>query len=59
MVYAADEDTLEVSLKPVLETYVRETSELVYLTVNGEKIVSTYDHPYYVMDKGFVNANEL
>ena len=30
MVYAADEDTLEVSLKPVLETYVRETSELVY-----------------------------
>ena len=59
MVYVADENTLEVALKPVIETYVRETSELVYLTVNGEKIVSTYDHPYFVKNKGFVNANAL
>ena len=59
LVYAADADTLEVSLKPVLETYVRETSELVHITVDGEKIVSTHDHPYYVNEKGFVSAELL
>jgi hypothetical protein len=59
LVYAADADTLEVSLKPVLETYIRETSHLVHITVNGEEIVSTFDHPYYVKGKGFVNAVDL
>ena len=59
MVYAADAETLEVSLKPVLETYIRETSHLVHLTINGENIISTYDHPYYVKDKGFVSAESL
>ena len=59
LVYAANADTLEVSLKPVLETYIRETSDLVHITVNGEEIVSTFDHPYYVKDKGFVNAADL
>ena len=59
MVYAADAETLEVSLKPVLETYIRETSHLVHLTINGENIISTYDHPYYVKDKGFVSAEAL
>ena len=56
MVYAAN---VEVSLKPVLETYIRETSHLVHLTINGENIISTYDHPYYVKDKGFVSAEAL
>ena len=59
LVYAADEESLEVSLKPVLETYIRETSSLVHITVNGEEIVSTFDHPYYVKGKGFINAVEL
>ena len=59
MVYAANADTLEVALKPVLETYVRETSTLVHITVNGEKIISTFDHPYYVKGQGFVNAVDL
>ena len=59
MVYAADAETLEVSTKQVLETYIRETSSLVHLTINGENIISTYDHPYYVKDKGFVSAEAL
>lgn len=59
MVYAADADTLEVSLQPVLETYIRETSKLVHITVNGEEIISNYDHPYYVRGKGFVSAEAL
>ena len=39
MVYAADAETLEVSTKQVLETYIRETSSLVHLTINGENII--------------------
>ena len=59
MVYAADAETLEVSTKQVLETYIMETSSLVHLTINGENIISTYDHPYYVKDRGFVSAEAL
>lgn len=59
LVYAANEETLEVSLKPVLETYIRESSNLIHVTVNGEEIISTYDHPYYVKKKGFVSAEAL
>ena len=33
---------------PVLETYIREVTTLVHLTVNGEEIVATVDHPFYV-----------
>ena len=29
------------------------------MKVNGETIVSTFDHPYYVKDKGFVSAEAL
>ena len=59
IVYAADEESLDVSLKPVLETYIMETSSLIHITVNGEEIISTYDHPYYVNKKGFVSAELL
>ena len=59
LVYAANSETLEVSLKPVLETYIRKTSNLVHLTINGERIISTSDHPYYVKGKGFINAEAL
>ncbi len=59
MVYAADADTLEVSLQPVLETYIRETSNLVHITVNEENIISTFDHPYFVKGEGFVSAENL
>ena len=59
LVYAADEETLEVSSQPVLETYIRKTSNLIHITVNGENIISTFDHPYYVRGKGFVSAERL
>ncbi|MBR0529341.1 MAG: hypothetical protein IJJ76_06180 [Ruminococcus sp.] len=59
MVYSAHEETLEYGIKPVVETYIRETSHLVHITVNGEEIVSTVDHPYYVKGKGFVKAADL
>ena len=45
--------------KTVLETYIREVTTLVHLTVNGEEIVTTETHPFYVKNRGFVNAGEL
>ena len=45
--------------KKVLEKYVRKTRELVHIVVGGEKIVSTADHPYFVVGRGFVNAGQL
>ena len=38
-------ETMETSPKTVLETYIREVTTLVHLTVNGEEIVATVDHP--------------
>lgn len=59
MVYAAHEETLEYGIRPVVETYVRETDTLVHITVGGEEIISTVDHPYFVKNKGFVKAIDL
>ena len=50
---------METSPKTVLETYIREVTTLVHLTVNGEEIVTTVDHPFYVNSRGFVKAGEL
>ena len=59
MVIATDPETGVTAPKAVLETYIRKTSHLVHVTVCGETIVSTYDHPYYVKGKNFVNACDL
>ena len=58
-VVSTDPDTMEVAEKVVIETYVHETNEVVHLTVNGEVITSTLDHPFYVQDAGFVGAGDL
>ena len=50
---------LNLQRTPVLETYIREVTTLVHLTVNGEEIVTTVDHPFYVNSRGFVKAGEL
>ena len=58
-VISTDPETMKTSPKTVLETYIREVTTLVHLTVNGEEIITTIDHPFYVKDKGFVKAGEL
>lgn len=45
--------------KTVLETYIREDNKLIHLVINGEEIITTVDHPFYVNYRGFVNAGEL
>ena len=58
-VWAWDEETGKVALKPVLETYINKTYELIHVFVNGEEIVSTPGHPFYSPVKGWTNAVHL
>jgi len=45
-VIATNPETFEVAEKIVLETYVRETTELLHLTINREVIKTTFEHPF-------------
>ena len=58
-VISTDPETFETAEKTVLETYIREDSKLIHLTINGEELVTTETHPFYVNHRGFVNAGEL
>ena len=58
-VYAHNTDTGETALKEVLQTYVNETNELIHVTVDGEEIVTTPSHPFYVPRQGWTDAIHL
>ena len=58
-VWAWDEETDNVALKQVVETYINETTELTHVFVNGEEIVATPSHPFYCPTKGWTDAAHL
>jgi hypothetical protein len=58
-VISTDPETMETSPKTVPETYIKEVTTLVHLNVNGEEIITTVDHPFYVKNQGFIKAGEL
>lgn len=59
IIISTNPDTLETAEKSVIETYIRQVDTLVHLTINGEEIVTTVDHPFYVQSRGFINAGNL
>ena len=59
LVWAWDEKTGDVALKPVVETYINETTELTHIFVSGEEIVATPTHPFYCPVKGWTDAAHL
>lgn len=59
LVWAWDEETGDVSLKPVKQLFVNESDELIHLTINGETITTTPSHPFYVAHKGWYAAVDL
>ena len=59
LVWATDPDTGENALKRVVRTFKNESEELVHLTVNGEEIVTTPGHPFWVPVKGWTKAIQL
>ena len=58
-VWSWSEETGDVSLKQVVRTFVKESDELVHLTVNGEEITCTKEHPFYSPKKGWTAACQL
>ena len=59
LVLAFDEQTGEQSFKSVARLFRNTTSEWYHITVNGEVIICTADHPFYVAGLGFVPAKDL
>lgn len=58
-VLAYDEETGEQAYKPVVRLFRNETKEWYHVFVNGEEIVCTGGHPFYVVGKGFIEARKL
>jgi len=58
-VWASDLETGETELKPVVQLFRNETDEWVHVTVNGEEIVCTSEHPFYSPVKGWTAACQL
>ena len=58
-VWATNPETGETILKEVVQTFRNEANELVRVTVNGEEIICTPTHPFYVPVKGWTAACEL
>ena len=58
-VLAYDEETGEQCYKEVVRLFRNKTQEWHHVFVNGEEIVCTAEHPFYVEGKGFVPAREL
>ena len=48
----------DIEYKQVLQTFVKETSNLVDIYIDGEKI-TTEEHPFWVPDVGWVAAKDL
>ena len=59
MVWAWDEETGDVALKKVVETYENTTEALVHVHVKGEEIITTPSHPFYSPVKGWTDAVHL
>ncbi|MEH1789028.1 MAG: polymorphic toxin-type HINT domain-containing protein [Nostoc sp.] len=49
----------EIEAHQVLDTFVRETTALVDLYVDGEVISTTGEHPFWTPDRGWVEAKNL
>ena len=59
MVWAENPETGEKELKEVVQTFVNETTELIYIQVGSEEIVTTPEHPFYSPIKGWIAACKL
>ena len=58
-VYAENTETGEQAYMPVLEIFSHEVSETYTVTIEGESIETTSGHPFYVVEEGWVGADEL
>ncbi|WP_342470622.1 polymorphic toxin-type HINT domain-containing protein [Promicromonospora iranensis] len=55
-VWAHNLETGTDELQLVVDTFVRTTTELFHLTVNGERVSTTAEHPFMVHGRGWLDA---
>ena len=58
-VWAYDECSGTIELKEVVQTFINETDELIHVTVRGNDIICTNNHPFYSPVKGWTAACKL
>ena len=58
-VYSYNLDTNKKELNKVLRTYIHQKDEIYTLKVNNQLIHTTEEHPFYVINKGWVNTKKL
>lgn len=58
-VLSKDEETGEVAYKEVVYTFHHNTNEIYKIHVGGQTIEATFNHPFYVMGKGWLFVKEL
>jgi hypothetical protein len=58
-VWATEPESGQSDYRQVVRTYVHDTYKLVRVTVGGEEIVATPEHPFWVKGKGWVCAGDL
>jgi intein/homing endonuclease len=58
-VLSKNTDSGEQGYKKVLRTFVRKANTLIKISIDGEEIEATEEHPFYVFGKGWVEAGKL
>ena len=58
-VWAFDVETGEKELREVLEVFVNQSFEILYLELSDEIVETTTNHPFYVVGNGWVAAGDL
>lgn len=58
-VYSENPETGEKGLKKVKRVFVNESDKLVHVYVNGKEIKATPEHPFWVVNEGWVEAGDL
>ncbi|MCR9141879.1 MAG: TIGR04388 family protein [bacterium] len=60
LVLSWNEESGKTSFNPVAQTFVRETPTIYRLSyANGMTIETTWSHPFYIQDRGWVEAKDL
>ena len=57
--WSENPETNEKALKKVNKIFVREKDSIIRLSINGEVIETTDEHPFYVENRGFVGVGSL
>lgn len=58
-VYSYNLDTNKKELNKVLRTFIHQKDEIYTLKVNNQLIHTTKEHPFYVINKGWINTEKL